>query len=264
MQIVLSISKKNTSTKNITLVKLRSERGGRMRILLSLVFICSGFASLLDDVNPKYAELTHELQQNGYVAKFGDDAKWRPLFVGLQGQIEHLLAQALENHKINDLLGIIHTPMPTTPLCNKPHLEITEGLVDKQIKTDPARLKTVLDRSLILRKFLTANGQLQVVYPKGGLERRSPEQQSIYLQELAKHSNLIDIQVNKPFPDNLVGATYTFNTPEGIMIFSIRARQANAPEDNAPWEIWFAPEDNALCKKRKNQVCNWIAADSSD
>ncbi|HPE85653.1 MAG TPA: hypothetical protein PLO43_05710 [Chlamydiales bacterium] len=78
----------------------------------------------------------------------------------------------------------------------------------------------------------------------------------------ARHSNLIDTELSSPLPEDLVGATYRFETPEGPFIFAIRARQANAPEDNAPWEMWFGPMQNAQCSSRYSEVCEWIADQS--
>lgn len=61
----------------------------------------------------------------------GTDQDVRPYFVALQGVIEHVLSCELQN-EIRSLLGIIHTPMPATPLCSQG--EVSRDLLDSVIE----------------------------------------------------------------------------------------------------------------------------------
>ena len=89
----------------------------------------------------------------------GSDKDIRPHFVAFQVVIEHVLASLL-GKDIPSVLGIIHTPMPATPLCSKG--EISDGLVDSSFELDPARLFTVKARTTILRDYL-AKGESYIL-----------------------------------------------------------------------------------------------------
>ena len=69
-----------------------------------------------------------ELVQEGVVTVSDTDKEVRPNFVALQGIMEHVLSLELKG-EVKALTGIIHTPMPATPLCSLG--EVSKELVDQ-------------------------------------------------------------------------------------------------------------------------------------
>ncbi|MCB1118422.1 MAG: hypothetical protein KDK65_00520 [Chlamydiia bacterium] len=55
-----------------------------------------------------------DLCQRRYACGTGSDEEQRKIFVPLQGEIEMKLSQDKE---VQNLVGVIHTPTPLTPLC---------------------------------------------------------------------------------------------------------------------------------------------------
>lgn len=183
-----------------------------------------------------------ELHKTGHLVGKGTDAEHRPVFVGLQAVIENVLSIHLQERTVTHLSGVIHTPMPTTPLCTEVKAQVTTALAHDSIVNDPNRRQTIVSRAQIVREFLTRGGALYVAYPKGGLEKRTEEQQKIYnAARLTFYIGLVDIQLEKDLPTDMVGATYVVKTKDGNkLFFAIKASQANAPktEDQA-WELWL-------------------------
>jgi len=180
----------------------------------------------------------------------GKDEEVRPLYVTAQGDFERTLALFLKEQKVKSVIGFIHTPTPTTPLCTKG--EISENLVDASMVEDQRRLYTVMKRPEIIREFLKNGGKLMVVYPEKGKEKRTAEQLAIFEEAKAAYSGIFD----KPLPiekidSEMIGATYYIQTNDGeSFAFVIMARQANAPEDDQTWAIWFGSEEDAEVKDR--------------
>lgn len=201
------------------------------------------------------------LVQNGVIEMSGADKEIRPYFVALQGIIEHVLSHELQQH-VKDLQGMIHTPMPATPLCTMG--EISKDLVDPTIESDPKRVFTVKARTTIIRDFLQKGGVLYVIYPKNGLAKRTEIQQSIYQQELCNYpEHLKDRPLNcASLPDELIGATYLFTGPQGLSFaFAIKMTQANDPKENATFGLWLGSLDHPEVKKRVNAVMHFIERD---
>ncbi|MCB1071850.1 MAG: hypothetical protein KDK96_01985 [Chlamydiia bacterium] len=175
----------------------------------------------------------------------GKDEEVRPLYVTAQGDFERALALFLKEKKVKSVQGIIHTPTPATPLCTKG--EISESLVDESMTEDQRRLYTVMKRPEIIREFLKNGGKLMVVYPEKGKEKRTTEQLAIFEEAKVTYSGIFD----KPLPiekieSEMIGATYYIQTNEDeSFAFAIMARQANAPEDDQTWAIWFGSKEDA-------------------
>jgi hypothetical protein len=179
------------------------------------------------------------LIEKGVIEVSDADKKVRPYFVALQGVIEHLLAYEL-NKTINSLVGVIHTPMPATPLCTKG--EISIDFIDASIQADPLRLLTVKARTTIIRDYLYQGGDLYIVYPQDGMAKRSVDQQTIYTEELQTYpTHLFDRPLTCASIDkNLIGASYIFKNQSGKLFgFAIKMTQANSPEDQGDFGLWF-------------------------
>lgn len=217
--------------------------------------------SKLESLQDQLCAFMQELVQNGHVSKLDSDENVRPLFVTTQGAIEQTLARQLQQGEIQNLVGMIHTPTPTTPLCTQG--DITEQLVHPSMQNDEKRLYTVRARANTLRDYLEMGGELFVVYPRGGLEKRTVEQQAIYLDTLAQYQEkeLHDCQLSTHEMDaDMVGATYVFENVKGERyLFAIKASQANAPEDQKTWEMWFGPLSHSEVQERFNRVQEFLA-----
>lgn len=169
----------------------------------------------------------------------GDDAILRPVYVSVQGDFEKVMAYFMKEGEIDHLMGIIHTPTPATPLCSQG--EISPDLVATSLQ-DAKRLFTVMKRPEIIREFLAQGGVLIAAYPESGREKRTSEQLAIFEKLKGDYpENLIDMPLQcLEMKKEMIGATYLFQTQAGDwMAFGIRASQANAPEDNCQWGMWF-------------------------
>lgn len=193
----------------------------------------------------------------GVLEVSGKDKDFRPNFVALQGVVEHVLSNQL-NKNIKNLKGVIHTPMPATPLCTKG--EISKELVDPSIEKDEKRLFTVKARTTIIRDFLHKGGDLHVIYPKEGIAKRNEEQQGIYKKELQNNaSHLFDKPLDTAeIPTDLIGATYFFEDQDGKKyVFAIKMTQANDPKD-LKFGLWFGAADHPAVKERLKAVSTYL------
>lgn len=205
-------------------------------------------------------ELIQQLKQNGYYSEEGSD-DFRVKFVGSQGTIEHVLACAQALGEIHHLVGIIHTPTPATPLCTYPNEDPSLGLLDEAIANDLNKVLTVRSRAQIVREYLNKNGTLYITYPRGGLEKRTPEQQAIYAEALSQFpGHLIDWVLNSDsLPNDRIGATYLFRDNEDdVYAFSIKSTQAREPLDSVLWGIWFGVISNPAVSERVTDVLDYL------
>ena len=214
------------------------------------------FCALKKDIS----EAWNTLVQNGALEVSGTDKDVRPCFVALQAVVEHVLSSELQKSDgVKSLKGIIHTPMPATPLCSTG--EVSRDLVDSSIEKDPKRLFTVKARTTIVRDFLHQGGSLYIVYPKDGMAKRTEIQQGIYKQELVNYPNHL---VDKPLdcssiPDELIGATYVFTDPMGATFaFAIKMTQAKDPREASHFGLWFGSLQNREVGQRVNEVLSFI------
>lgn len=226
--------------------------------ILNLVRECVKYNASIEDKD-EITHLLNEVEMRSYVLEKGSD-KLRSAYVTSQGCIEHALACRQALGEITDLIGMIHTPMPATPLCTLPE-SLDETLFDSSIRYDLQKLLTVRSRAEVIRHYLKKGAVLYVVYPRGGLEKRSPEQQAIYLNELKTYpNNLIDwvLNTNQIQPD-MIGATYFFRGPnKNIYTFSIKSRQANDPQEMSEWGLWLGEISTPQIKKRIENLFDYF------
>ncbi len=204
------------------------------------------------------------LTDKGVLKVSGTDKETRPYFVALQAIVEHVLATEL-NKSVKILTGLIHTPMPATPLCSRG--EISRELVDPTIELDPLRLFTVKVRTTIVRDYLIQGGNLYIIYPKAGLQKRTEEQQKIYLEEIANYPfNLFDMPLNcENIPTDIIGATYLFRDRSGkLFAFAIKMTQAKDPKDMGNFGLWFGSIEQAAIQERIREVSHFLEEQGSD
>lgn len=199
--------------------------------------------------------------KNTFVQTGTDDLRIK--FVNFQSCIEHVLACSQVMGEITSLIGAIHTPMIATPLCVKPDNPISDDIMDPSIRYNIDKLLTVQSRAQVVRQYLTKGGKLYIVYPKGGFEKRTPEQQNIYLEELAKFpNNLFDWVLSCSEMDpNMIGATYFFrNQQREVFVFSLKGRQINEIQKQAEWGVWLGPVNDAVIVKRVNEIFDYLVS----
>jgi hypothetical protein len=218
------------------------------------------FFALKTEISKTWSSLLKE----GILEISGTDKEIRPYFVAIQGIVEHVLASELQGN-VKTLTGVIHTPMPATPLCSKG--EISKELVDSSIESDPACLFTVKARTTIVRDYLFKGGDLYIVYPKDGYNKRTEEQQCIYKQELATYSNhLFDVPLNcESIPTELIGATYLFQDKSGNkFIFAIKMTQAKDPKNVGNYGLWFGSVNHPDVQKRLHVVSDYMEKNNAN
>lgn len=196
--------------------------------------------------------LFERLEQEHHISEIGTDDS-RVKFVHVQGAIEEILAKKQASGEITDLMGVIHTPLPTTPLCTRPNAS--------NLGADPNQWETVLSRAQILREYLRMGSKLYVVYPEGGLEKRNQEQQDVYTAALMEFSpNLIDCTLSIELMDpDMIGATYLFVKNNELYGFSIKARQFLDPSPQTEWGLWFGPVSDRAVSDRIESVFLYLS-----
>lgn len=205
----------------------------------------------------------NELVEKGVVEVTATDKEVRPYFVALQGIIEHVLACEL-NKNVHSLTGVIHTPMPATPLCTEG--SVSRELVDPTIQEDLLRLFTVKARTTIVRDYLLQGGNLYIVYPQDGINKRTETQQQIYKKELNNYPlHLFDRPLNCISINNdLVGAFYLFKDNTGkVFGFAIKMTQANNPQDMGNFGLWFGEFNASPIRDRISIILNDVLKYSS-
>lgn len=227
--------------------------------VLTSVRSCVEFNQAISQKEEIFTILDRVAEESHILESGNDDLRVK--YVHSQGCIEHVLACLQALGEIDQLIGVIHTPTPATPLCVKAEGPV-DDILDESIRYDLHKLLTVRSRAQIVREYLMKGGKLYVVYPQGGLEKRTPEQQQIYRAELARfEGNLIDwvLATDKIEPD-MIGATYLFRNPERqVFAFSIKSRQVNDIQSQAEWGIWFGPVLDKKVAERVNSVFDYLS-----
>lgn len=229
--------------------------------LLDRIEDCIQHESALENKEELMAVAKALRSEHAYI-EAGSDAM-RTKFVGMQQITEHVLACAQAMEDIVDLVGVIHTPTPATPLCIRPNEAPSEGLLDASVANDPQRLLTVQARAQTVREYLHKGGSLYIAYPRGGLAKRSPEQQAVYSEALNQFaSHLFDwVLACDYLPSDRVGAFYLFKDSQGnVHAFSIKSTQAISPEAQSEWGIWFGGLSDAVVRERIGDIHEYLLA----
>lgn len=202
------------------------------------------------------------LVKEGKLEITGTDKDVRSYFVSLQAIIEHVLSEALSNKNLTALEGVIHTPMPATPLCTQG--KINKGLVDPAIEADDQRRITVESRAVILRQYLSLGGRLYIAYPQKGIEGRTSEQQKIYETTRNEYpSYLFDVPLNcDSLETRFVGAYYLFEADEKQYGFAIQMTQANDPQGEGSFGLWFGDCRTPAILERLNEIYRVLSPDT--
>jgi hypothetical protein len=211
-------------------------------------------------IKPGLLQLWDELKSKDHLERKGKDQEYRSYFVALQCLIEHVLSVGFEKKEIKSCAGMIHTPMPATPLCTQVDAD-PKGITHPSMHEDPARLYTVSSRAQIVRQFLANQADLYVVYPKEGLQKRKESEQKIY-QEACKsyknhlHDRPLDCQA---IENDLVGAFYVFDK----WGFTIQFTQANSPQEDGHYVLNLGAITSQHVHERIDRVMHMVREHSS-
>ncbi len=203
------------------------------------------------------------LRKSNKIDILGKDEDTRPLAVNFQKAFEQSLLDMLDEKRLRQVIAIIHTPMPATPLCN-PHGKHLVETLHPEVQRDPDRIKTVEDRTITVRRMARYGSSLSlyITYPKGGLEKRSIAQQKIYLGELNDKNNtsLNDNPLShSSMPDNIIGASYLLTTPDNqTLFFSLVGKQAIAGTGTTNWQFWFGNLTHTEVSTRHDEVAAYL------
>lgn len=208
----------------------------------------------------KILAVIQKLKKEGVYTQGGMDEKKRAVFVGLQSAVEHVLSLHKKENPNFKLVMAYHTPQPATPLCTA-YNSVGEGIIHESLRQNREIQYGVSSRAKIVRYLLDEGAQMFVVYQKGGLKERTPEQQKIYKSEVKKYKSFLksrELKIPKINPE-MIGATHLFENEKGQpYVFFIKATQANNPSDTV-WQIGLGPLQNSQVADRLNAVLNYLA-----
>lgn len=214
------------------------------------------FGYSADEVAECKMELTnhcHTLIEKGSIEITSADPEVRATMVSIQALFEHVLAIEL-NLGVKDLIGIIHTPKPATPLCTSKIENPAEF---------PLAAFSADGRTEILREFMRLGGNLYVVYPKAGLTERTADEQRNYHEALLTNSaHLFDRPLDcEALDPELSGATYIFKSGAKKYIFAVKAAQSGTKNGTGSFGLWLGEYNSEFpafdrIKKISGLICN--------
>lgn len=209
--------------------------------ILDLAFEC------VDFVGNDYSETAKagmkknldRIREKGFFIEGPGD--FRDSTVSLQGVLEHAIKELAVAHNFT-IKMVVHTPMPCTPLCTRQDDPNLKALLNPQLLSNENNAFTVEKRTKTMRDILALNNsRVYIIYSNGGFANRTDEQQKVYLHEKNENkTTLIDCELSGVMDTRYCGATYTVETPNGVVCMGVDAPQAN--DVNADkWAIFCAP-----------------------
>jgi len=198
---------------------------------------------LLDElVDSKYEEnievkaLWQKLKANRYVTETGSDAEIRPKFVTMQFLFETALSSMIKYERIKNVMAVIYTPYPSTPLRSD-GTNISK-LVPQDVIWDTERINTLVMRFESIHDYLSRGGKLYTMY-KDSKEKEKISGFEVYKDNLAKYpDNLVDVPVDN-FNNKYTGASYLVECEDGEkVLFSIIGYQLNNTK-NEEWSLYY-------------------------
>ena len=236
----------------------------KMTMLADISSTIVSDAELANDVKIDISRLAiTPLRSSALVQIAGNDAITRPVAVTFQKAFEQSLVNMIGEAQVTQAAAIIHTRKPTTPLCNPPKQALKQTMTPS-IQADPKRIKTIQDRTVTLRT-MARNGpplDLYVAYVREGLDKRSPQEQAIYRQEVNDKNNtsLHDEELTcAEMPDEIVGASYLMTTKLGnTLYFANNGTQTVEAANRTNWRYWFGGLKQAPVDQRYKEVFEYL------
>lgn len=157
-----------------------------------------------------------------------------------QRDFENRLTKSIIDGDVECSVVVIHTNLPSTPLCvDSLNVDSFAKVLPRDVLDDEEELKLVTDRSSSLRGYLQAKGGLFMCY-------RSPREYMDEYEKVAKKhkENLSTIRLSE---ENKTpsGATYLLQKKDGSLVFfSIESNQSSfAVEHSRVWYGSFNAEE---------------------
>ena len=193
----------------------------------------------------------------------GPDPESRAIAVNFQSAFESTLLEALRNNRVQKAIIIMHTHMPTTPLCSPRENVLTES-INASMENKPVLNKTIKDRTKTLREFAQLpNVDLYIAYAKDGLIQRTPPERANYLEAIndPKNTALHDVRLScSEIPDDVVGASYVLTTNQGdSLYFGLSGKQAvDGGEGATSWAFWFGSLGTPAIQSRYQKIMSYL------
>jgi hypothetical protein len=183
--------------------------------------------------------LLKKLQKDGYVSQ-----EYSPIthsqFVETQYLFESAIASMAKYNQILRVVGVIYTPLPSTPLRidgNNINLLLTKEQINK-----PEIVDTIVARYESLHEFLRSGSTLYNIHQP--LKTSIPGINT-YNSNLRVYSkNLQDVVTNK-FNKDFIGASYLVECKDGTRVmFAILSHQVSEENPRTEWQLFYGNIDN--------------------
>ncbi|MDP0588485.1 MAG: hypothetical protein QS748_04555 [Candidatus Endonucleobacter bathymodioli] len=264
--LIIGCTSTNKSLKQeVSLSKLDTSEL-KMTMLANIANIIISDRQLPDQVKNDIATMALSPLREGIDIKIeGTDTTTRPIVVNFQKAFEQSIITMLEESHIIEAIAIIHTRLPTTPLCNPEAKSLNESM-HPSMATDPVRRKTIEDRTITLRKMAKQGAAMNfyVAYVKDGLNQRSPQEKATFQREVSdpQNTSLHDSPLTlTEMPDEIVGASYILTTKRGNhLFFGNMGVQAKDAEGVSIWRLWFGSLKDTAINHRYKEIFNYLKA----
>ena len=188
----------------------------------------------------------------------------RPKFVIAQACMEYNLLQKLPN----DVMCVVHTDTPTTPLCADDGIGI-EALISVQAKDEAGTRYSVEIRKPIVHelcKRCTESNPYYVVYKqsreaaaaskkyttealKGNAISQARDLDKYFDKNKSDEHYHIHTLTNQKITPELSGASYFYKDDEKWRYFGISAQQAKDASNSMSWKMWDVPVNSQKGKE---------------
>ncbi|MDP0563137.1 MAG: hypothetical protein QS721_12765 [Candidatus Endonucleobacter sp. (ex Gigantidas childressi)] len=238
----------------------------KMTMLANIANIIISDRQLPDQVKNDIATMAlSPLRQDMDIKIEGADETTRPVAVNIQKAFEQSIITMLEESHITEAIAVIHTRLPTTPLCNPLAKSLNES-IHPSMAADSVRRKTIEDRTITLRKMAKQGKSLNlyVAYVKDGLSQRSLQEKDTYQREISNPQNvsLHDSPLTMTeMSDEIVGASYILTTKRGNhLFFGNKGVQAKDATGKSIWRLWFGSLKDSSINSRYKEVFDYLKA----
>lgn len=176
-------------------------------------------------VNQELVSFYNTLRQNNSYLELENNMETRLLVTALQANMGGLVGEHLGLPNVYTLL-IMHTTLPSTPLCLIDRKDLLEEIVDKDLLKYDSLINSILLRSKAIEGVLKSGNKFIALYMKDYSEKVMDN--LCRLQNM--YPNLILKKVSN-LPENLHGATYIVNEKEkdgeSLFLASVITTQCN-------------------------------------
>lgn len=176
-------------------------------------------------VNQDLVNFYNKLRQNNSYLELENNLDTRHIVTALQASMGGLVGEHLNMPNVFTLL-IMHTTLPSTPLCLIGREDLLEEIVDKDLLKCESLINSILSRSKAIEGVLKSGNKFIALYMKDYSENVMSNLRRLQ----GMYPNLILKKVSD-LPENLHGATYIVNEKEkdgeSLFLASVITTQCN-------------------------------------